>query len=338
MGETPVIVLGTDASGVPAFLLPFAIVRHMGFAVLTWLAQSQSAYNIGLYRHDVAPSLDRTLFAAIFAAIRSAVPGVRAGWFLGQPERWAGIENPFLRIAHAPRGSCFEVPLGASFDTVCAKQLSSDKRQDLRRQLRRMSEQCDLAVGLPFDADARELLVETSIAQKTRQIEEAGLPNLIDHPTVVAFHRQLARNEMDGMHLEIGYLDSGGQILSTISGIRYKDRFYHLNGSIADTPLRRWSLAQLLIHNLMARQCLHGAAYWDFGPGEGSHKALWHPDTIPMFDTLMGFDALGRALVATDGVMTRSRRWIAARPVLRKLAHRVRAAILRLKRRLRPVR
>ncbi len=335
MGETPVIVLGRDATGAPAFLLPFAVlVRRTGFAVLTWLAQSQSAYNIGIYRKDVAPSLDRAVFETIFAAVRAAEPTVHAGWFLGQPERWAGSENPFIRIGRDPRGSCFEVPLGGSYDKVVAKQLSSDKRQDLRRQLRRVSEQCDLAVGLPLDRETRELMVETSIAQKTRQIEEAGLPNLIGHPALIAFYRQLAMEEMDGVRLEIGHLDAGGQVLSTLSGIRYKDRFYHINGSIADTPLRRWSLAQLLIHDLMARQCQFGAAFWDFGPGEGSHKALWHPDEIAMFDTFVAFDVVGKALMAVDGAMTRSRRWIASRPALRKLAHQIRAAYLRAIRRL----
>ncbi|MBL8567199.1 MAG: GNAT family N-acetyltransferase [Hyphomicrobiaceae bacterium] len=306
----------------------------MGIGVLTWLAQSQSAYNMGLYRKDIANSLDGALLQETLAVVRSAVPGVHAGWFLGQPERWGGNENPFIRVGRAPRGSCFEVPLSGPFERVVGKQLSSDKRQDLRRQQRRVSEQCDLAVGLPFDRETRELMVETSIAQKTRQIEEAGLPNLIDHPALIAFHRQLARDEMEGVRLEIGYLDAGGHVLSTLSGIRYKDRFYHINGSIAETPLRRWSLAQLLIHDLMARQCQLGAAHWDFGPGEGSHKALWHPDEIPMFDTFVAFDAVGRALMAIDGLMIRSRRWIAARPALRKVAHHIRSTYLRSMRKL----
>ena len=327
MGEEPVFVIAREPSGAVAFLLPLATRRVLGARVLQWLAQNQSAYNFGLFRKDIASQLSERDLRAVFAAIRRSGVAFNAVCFRGQPALWDGLVNPMAQLSCIPVASCYEVPLQRDFDAVCLRQLSSDKRQDLRRQWRRLSEH-PVSVGIA-SRSSRDM-IDTFVAHKTEQVIANGQPNLIGHPAIVKFFKALCDPAAPETRLEPGFIAVDGDTVSTINGMRFKDRFYHLNGAIAPTPLRRWSLAQLLIHDLMSRQCARGARAWDFGPGDGSHKALWRPNEIKMFDTLIALDRFGAAHIALQDAVRSARRAVSANRRIHAVAAAIRSHYLRL--------
>ncbi len=51
-GERPLILTGYDAAGQLALIWPMAVVQKFGTCVLTWIGQTHSNYNFGLYRRD----------------------------------------------------------------------------------------------------------------------------------------------------------------------------------------------------------------------------------------------------------------------------------------------
>jgi CelD/BcsL family acetyltransferase involved in cellulose biosynthesis len=300
LGEQPVIVVATDVSGRLAFIMPLAIVRRFGVPTLVWLSQSQSAYNMGLYRADVMDRLGAQELGQLFALISRTFPRLAAVHLTGQPVTWEGHRNPMADLPFEPREQCYAVPLFGDFAAVCASQLSSDKRQDLRRQWRRISEEKCPAIAVAQHETARLDALRRFFDQKTLWVASEGKSNFIDHPAVRLFFEHLACGTARDNPLDIACIEIDGAAISTIKGMQFKDRFYHLNGSIADTPLRRWSLGQLLIHDLIARACANGVKHWDFGPGEGQHKRYWRPVSVQTIDTSLIFRFSGRVVRAID--------------------------------------
>ncbi|MFA5951938.1 MAG: GNAT family N-acetyltransferase [Hyphomicrobium sp.] len=324
-GEQPLIAVARDTSGEIAFILPFARVRRFGMSFLSWLSQDQSAYNIGLYRRDVIDRLDADHLHAIFAEIRKAHPEICGALLTSQPLEWEGHRNPIATLPFFERERCYSVPLRTSADALYAQRLSSDKRQDLRRQWRRLSETSAVAVDVTRTPEERQAAVHTFFQQKTTRVAAEGRQNLIDDPRIVTFYLELARSG----GLELAALQAEGRPVATINGIAFKDRFYHLNGSIAETPLRRWSLGQLLIHDLIGRACARGLHHWDFGPGDGQHKEYWHPEALTTIDTFLAFKGRAYAVHAWMSTAKKLREELRARPGIWKALKKGRAALRR---------
>src|SRR6185369_474874 len=148
--EKPLFVVARDGQGEIAFILPMAKVRRFGVGFLSWLSQFQSAYNMGLYRQDVLPQLDAVLLREILAGIRKTCPELSGAMLTDQPLEWEGHENPIARLdcVHVVRERCYALPLKPCFDDVCATNLSHERRTELRRKWRRLSEYGDVAVGI----------------------------------------------------------------------------------------------------------------------------------------------------------------------------------------------
>lgn len=198
----------------------------------------------------------------------------------------------------------------------------------MKRQQRRLTKNFDVAVTVAERFDDREFLVRTFMDQKGKQIVAAGMPNLIVHPPILRFYQELAASDDERSQFCAAGLLADRACVATMIGLRHKDRYYDVNGSMADTRSRRWSIGVLLMANIMERQCRRGTRIWDFGPGETEYKAAWRPAEIAMFDTHVALEWPARVPIEIARSVT-SMRWQMARwPLLRKAAQWSRSALL----------
>ena len=99
---------------------------------------------------------------------------------------------------------------------------------------------------MAVSADEKRVAVETFFKQKSEQLASAGKTNLIDNPAISRFFLELAHNEPGDPPFDLFHLEADGAVVATINGVLFKDRFYHFNSTLAETPLRRHSPGQLL--------------------------------------------------------------------------------------------
>lgn len=324
-GERPLIVVASDDTGRIAFIWPMSVVRHAGISVLGWLGQSVASYNLGLYRRDVMETLSGEQVRELLQGIAGHRPEISAVGLINQPAQWDGIANPFGRLPREPANvRSFELPLTPDFDALYQTKFSGRTRSTLRRKERNLAKLGALETTVADSIERRLEFYQLFKEQKARQFAEQGIPNYLTDPGIDAFYRELTRGGESGAIMEHAGLRVGDEVAATLCGVRFKDRFYFIQTSMTQGPLRKHSPGALLLRDQIARHCRLGAAIFDLGPGEGSHKDAWAGDEIPLMATYLPLSAKGWAATALRKAGARATRVIKQSPTLLRTARRMR--------------
>lgn len=306
-GERPVIVVVLDGEGKPSALLPFAVSSVQGAKVLGWQGQDHATYGMGLYAPGVAERLGPAELDVILDHARDVVPEISALRLTSQPTVWQGVANPFTHLgAQEAASRSYQLRLEADFDVQLARTLKKDTRGKLRRAGTSLAALPDFSTGTPATVKARLALLDSFFTQKARQLAERGIPNPFDKPEIAAFYRDLASGEANrDPLLDCHELSAGGSVIATATSIRFQSQRHLLTLSLGsvDPALLKHSPGLVLMRHLMGDAAAEGTITYDFGAGDGKHKSIWQPKTVPLFESHMPLSLRGYAvsLAAASG-------------------------------------
>ena len=294
-GNTPLVVVGTDAQGRDLFLWAFEIDSICGFKVMKWLGESHASYAMGLFRPQTAPGFGAKDLLRLLAVIARRC-GAPAAILCAQPYEWDGLANPFAKLPHqeAP-SSGYAVRLG-DFTEIYHRRFSKTSRAKVRRKERRLLDAGPAEFGWAATSPERLAVLDALFAQKARQLAELGVKNPFG-PEVQAFYREMALlPEDDPARLRLGYLKVNGVIAATHSGTLCRDRLSITFSSLAAGAMQRHSPGALLLRHQIAEACAQGLAYYDLGAGSGPNKDEWCDVVQPCFDNFVAFKPQGLVL------------------------------------------
>ncbi len=297
-GERPLIVSGTAPDGSIEFLLPLSIRRVGGLAVLGWLGQEHAGYNLGLYadggrRFPTGAGLEQLL-----RTICAAHPGIALIHFTSQPARFNDAANPFASLPGQPAASAGHLlPINGAFEAVYERNVSKGTRTSLKRKEKKLGEFDGFAITEAAGIDERLRLLDIYFTQKARQFAEMGAPNVFAEPPVQEFYRDLCGNAATGAPVHQSfYAQIGDRVLATANGVTHHGRFYLLTASLDDVgELGKFSPGTVLFKEQIARLGQRGVVAYDFGVGEGRHKAMWSPERQQLFETFLPISPAGWA-------------------------------------------
>lgn len=296
-GEEPLIVVGSDAGGRPSFLLPLATQPAQGTSVLAWLGQEHATYAMGLFDDKCDARLDVAALREILAEVGRANPGISALNLKNQPTSWAGRSNPLAALgAQESANRSYQLRLDADFDNQVARTFKKHARGKLRRATQALAGLPGHALDTGTTVERRLALLDSFFAQKARQLAERGIGNPFQHPQIVAFYRDLAgAGDNRPPLLECMGLVASGQTLATATSISFQDQRHLLTLSLGteDPLLLKHSPGLALMRHHIGRAAADGISCYDFGAGDGQHKAIWQPDAVPLFDTYLPLSLRG---------------------------------------------
>jgi CelD/BcsL family acetyltransferase involved in cellulose biosynthesis len=270
-------------------------------------------------------TLDTQELQRLLTLIRRERPELCAGHFTSQPAEWDGLENPFIRLCSQRSAvQAYDFKLDPSFDKLYTSNISSRSRSALRRKERKLHGSGKLSIGLAETSDQRVEIFEDFLRQKALQFKAQGIRNLFADPYVRDFYREIFAGNHSGAPFECAYIRVGEELVATFTGIRFKDRFYYLISSMTLGELRRWSPGLILMKEVIARQCQHGAMYFDLGPGQGMHKDMWKGSEIPLIETHLSFRAKSWPITVARRAATQMKLKIKNRPAFLQTARGIR--------------
>ena len=297
-GERPLIVSGMAPDGTIEFLLPLSVRRLGGLAVLGWLGQEHAGYNVGLYADGGRRFPSGARLEQLLRAICAAHPGIALIHLTSQPARWNNAPNPFASLPGQPAANAGHVlPIGAPFDTVYEHHVSKGTRTSLKRKEKKLGEFAGFAIPETVEVDERLRLLDVYFSQKARQFAEMGAPNVFAEPAIQEFYRDLCGGATAGTPVHQSfYARIGDRVLATANGVAHHGRFYLLTASLDEVgEFGKFSPGTVLFKEQIDRLSQRGLTAFDFGVGDGRHKAMWSPGRQELFETFLPISPAGWA-------------------------------------------
>lgn len=323
-GVEPMIVVARDARGEAVALLPFGVRRRLGLKVASFLGGSHVNYNMPVVRADrltgFAPAETERLMR------EAARLGDVAGFSLSnQPFAWNGTANPFAALPRQPSpDAAYCGPLAATIEDHLKTALSAKTRSAQRRKLRRFEEQGPVALYRADAAGQREKVLEAYFRQKAERLGARGIDNVFEKPGVQAFIRAAAGLDGRRQAIDLYGFDVGGATVATFGVIADGERMCGMFNSITSCDLSRYSPGELLLNFMVEDAIARGVKTFDLGVGAASYKALHCPIEEPLFDSVFGVTASGRAAAWALGALRLAKARVKANPTAYGLVTRFR--------------
>jgi CelD/BcsL family acetyltransferase involved in cellulose biosynthesis len=118
----------------------------------------------------------------------------------------------------------------------------------------------------------RERLFAAFMRQKARRYIEKNGADGFDRPGYRAYFTQMTEQLHPRGHVHLSGLEIGGEIVATHWGVIHNERFYSLMLAYEDCPAARYSVAHLLVEDLIQWSFAHGLKTFDLGFGHADWK------------------------------------------------------------------
>jgi CelD/BcsL family acetyltransferase involved in cellulose biosynthesis len=333
-GITPIIVAGFNADGAPLFLWPFGRRQLAGARVLEFLGGNHANFKMGLWRRDVAASIEADDMRAVLARLTGRADLLR---LTNQPLTWAGTTNPFALLPHQRSANCgFSGTLIPDFAALLRARTNSATRKKMRKKERALASCGAVEFTQAQEPDEVRRVIDVFFKQKGARMRALGITDAFAPPGVRRFIEAAATEARPGAEppIEVYALSAGDLVVATYGGIVSGGRFSAMFNSIANERYAAESPGEQLLAQLVHRCCERGLDTFDLGIGEASYKTLFCNDTEPLFDsflplgtsgTLLG-TALAAAAAAKRSVKGHAALWSLVR-TMRRLRARLSGAI-----------
>jgi CelD/BcsL family acetyltransferase involved in cellulose biosynthesis len=269
-----------------------AIAKWRGMSVLTWLAQNQNWYNMGLWRSDVAIGLKAGDVEDLLDELVERLPDIQAIHLLAQPKSWDGFPNPFARIDHTlspVRTYAFACGPGSAGHAKL-----TGGRAHFNKKVRRLAKLGGAAFEMVEDEAVRISAINRFFDWKAERLAALGLRNGFSCPAMRAFHRELARRSESKSALRVEGLRVATELVSVALSLRFKGRQYYLNSAFDPSPdILQHSPGLLIAENMFAHSVNEDVVTIDYGPGESPEKMKWGVSPTPLFETYRSVSARG---------------------------------------------
>ena len=292
-GERCAVVVVSDASG-PAALLPLAIARGPGVKVARIIGADIGNADWLVMRPQIAPQLTPAVLTGLLAEAARQAGGIDVIALHSQPERWQGLANPLLGFPHQPAPDHFYfAPVAPVGETG---RISSKHLRNIQRGKRRLGETMGPVVLRQADSVEEIARVHAAfIAQRNVRFAAMGVKNVFAEDWFVAFFRRTAANSLgsDCPALRFHALYAGNEIVATSCGTYCGRHYSQYINSTDSGPAAKYSLAGILMHELLAELAETGITSIDMGLGDFGYKDDW-TDMQVVFDGAIALTTAGR--------------------------------------------
>ena len=335
-GVTPAIVVGRDAGGVIAFLLPLSICPAGYARELTWLGSDLCDYNAPVLAQGFSARFDRARFLALWRDIVQLLQSHPRLTFdlinlSKMPELVGAQENPMRYLGGVinPSGA-YLTHLSGDWETFyTAKRSSATRRRD-RTKRKRLGEFGEVRLVNPAGGDIASTL-DTLMAQKANSFAHMGVANLFAKPGHAEFYRALATDTATQPMVHVSRLDVGETPAAINLGLTWRDRYYHLLASYDGGEVSRFGPGAAHLHDLMQSAIERGFKIFDFTIGDERYKRDWCDTELTLYDFIAPVSWRGALAAGPMLAKQRLKRWIKQTPVLWSTATRLREFTGRLR-------
>jgi CelD/BcsL family acetyltransferase involved in cellulose biosynthesis len=326
-GVTPFIVIGIDAGGKPAFLLPLGRIRRGPLNVASFLGSKHANFNFGLWRRDLVKSFTAEDIRSVMDQIAAARYQVDVFNLLSQPLSWEGFVNPLTFLPHQSSPSDgVRLALRAPGEELVKTVLSPAMRGRLRtkeRRLQRLKGYRYIQATTPAEVDR---LLDTFFSLKAAHMAAQALPNIFAEPGNEAFLREACHQGLSTGNslIEIHALEADGELLALFAGITDGRRFSGMFNTYTLSDNARQSPGLVLLTHIIAKLADRGMQVFDLGVGEAHYKTFFCKEPEPLFDSFLPLTPLGRIAAFSAGFSYRMKRRIKRSRALWNLVGRLR--------------
>jgi CelD/BcsL family acetyltransferase involved in cellulose biosynthesis len=317
-GIVPSIVAAFDAAGQPLFLWPFGRKQIGPITLAGFLGSKHASYNIGLWRRDLAGTIDARDIGGAFARLADGCHPVDLVTLYSQPLSWAGSANPFAllpRQLSAEDGSCLHL---ASTAAGLEGAVSPGIQSRLRGKERKLQKLAGYRYIQATSAADIDRLLDVFFALKSVHMRAQGLTNVFADPGVAGFVRQACHIRLaDGRPLiEIHALEGGGEVLALYGAVVDSYRFSAMFNTYTLSPHARHSPGLILLQHMIGACGERGARSFDIGVGRAHYKSFFCKEPEPLFDTFLPLTPRGRLAAPAFRATFLAKRIIKAKPAL----------------------
>jgi CelD/BcsL family acetyltransferase involved in cellulose biosynthesis len=295
-GFTPFIVVGFDVLGTPLFLLPLGSRPLGAWVAVEFLGGRHANFNIGLWRRDLAATIDAEALRAVLARLAG-----RADLMMlrNQSLTWGGTTNPFALLPHQHAANLgFSGALAPDFEALLRARTNAVARKKMRKKERTLASYGAVRFERAETVAQLHRVLDTFFKQKSQRMQRIGVADAFAEAEVRRFVEAAAAARLaDGNPLiELYALSVDDIIVATMGGIVGDGRFCAMFNSIISGPYAAESPGEQLILKLVEHCCKRGLATFDLGIGEAHYKNLFCGDAEPLFDSFLPLSPAGRVL------------------------------------------
>lgn len=266
-----------ERDGAALAILPLLVRNKAFYREARFLGSEQSNSDWMIMAPGFSPSPDEIMM--ILRDVAEKAGGFDIVLLQNQPPRWAGRENPFLQLPHAPGAShLYTTTIGGTPLPYVDTRIPAKHRGNLRRGRRRLEENFG-PVKLVRVNDAETLAKAHTVflEQRSARFDEMGVDNVFATPMFRTLFLEASRQSF-GMARPIMMchaLYTGDEIIATVWGTTAGDHYSLYINSTTTGPASRVSLMGILIADLMDDLVSSGFQTFDLGLGDFAYKREW---------------------------------------------------------------
>ena len=315
----PLIIVASDASGAPLFLLPLSTRQKRGMTIAGFFGGRHSNLNAGIWRRDIA-----TTIAAeeIYDVLAQAADGQGIDLFklVSQPSAINGVVNPLALFPSrlTPDDVYVLTISGADGKEALSNTLNKSMIGRLRTKERKLAALKDYRYVRATTAEDADRILNAFFAQKDDHLKAQGIANVFEDKQVTAFLRAGCHLGLDTGKpvIELHALEGGGEVIAVFGGVNNGRRLSCMFNSYTSGENGRWSPGLILLTHLVRYCGDRRIGKFDLGAGHAFYKTIFCKDTEGAFDTILGFSLVGQIAAANLATMRGLKRWFKSTPAL----------------------
>ncbi|QZO02515.1 GNAT family N-acetyltransferase [Chenggangzhangella methanolivorans] len=313
-GASPLIAIARDERGEPVALLPLCVRRRFGVATARFIGGSHVNYNLAVIRRDrldafAGGEAERLLVETAREA------GVDAYHLVNQPRLWMGTPNPLASLPSQPSADdAYCGPLAPSLEEHLRLYVSAKSRSNQRRKMRRFEERGAPKLYRAETPEQRRRLLDAYFRQKAEQFAARGVDNVFERPGVYEFLAQAAGLTGEAATIDLYGFDMDDEVVAVHGGVADGSRYCGMFISITSSEHAKYSPGEMLMNFVVEEQIRRGLSSFDLGVGAATYKKMYCPDPEPLFDSIFGVTAKGRAVAGAAAAAAALKARIKATP------------------------
>jgi len=261
-------------------LLPWAIERRWGVRVLSFLDGGLSDYNAPVI-FPAAQHWGEDEMRIVWQGLQRILPPFDVAILDKMPEQVSDFSNPLNLLATAPFPlSGHAATLSGNWREFQANLLP--KRQDSRRQRRRLEQRGSLTFEIAATPEQFDAMLAALIRQKVHHHRETLTVAGFDQPGYRAFVTQMTHRLSALVPVHLSALKIDGMIIAAHWGYVAGSRFYYLIPSYETGIFRSFSPGRILLEYLLEWSYANGVEVFDFGLGDEIYKTEYCDVLIPL--------------------------------------------------------
>ena len=321
-GATPVLVTARDAAtGQVALLLPWALSRESGLAVIGPADGGVSDYNgpiIGPSAPDDAAGAN-----ALWRAIRSALPRADLIRVEKMPRVIGGRTNPLALIASVRNsplwGHIIEFP-GSFLEFLTSR--GKHFRKEVQRSRRVIEREGAVTLRRVVEPDDARSVFATLEQQQSSRMREAGVDYRLDATEMRAFYQKVLAAGLTSGEAMLFSLEVDGTIVAAVFGVSDERSFLLLRIANAGEAWKHCSPGRLIATEIIQWLIANGRRRIDMTIGDYAFKRQFDPMPYPLVELVEGRSWRALPVVARH----RARDLVHRSEMLRGLVQRVRGS------------